>query len=34
MVTPDYTPFIAQIGNVDDVSHGFAVSDPVKFMRA
>ena len=27
-------PFIAQIGNVDGVSHGFAGSNPVKFMRA
>jgi branched-chain amino acid transport system substrate-binding protein len=34
LVTPDYTPFIAQIGNVDGVSHGFAGSNPVKFMRA
>jgi len=34
LVTPDYTPFIAQIGNVDAVFHGFAGSNPVKFMRA
>jgi branched-chain amino acid transport system substrate-binding protein len=34
LVTPDYTPFIAQIGNVDGVFHGFAGSNPVKFMRA
>ena len=34
LVTPDYTPFIAQIGNVDGVFHGFAGSNPVKFMRS
>ena len=34
LVTPDYTPFIAQIGNVDAVFHGFAGSNPVKFMRS
>ena len=34
LVTPDYTPYIAQIGNVDCVFHGFAGSNPVKFMRA
>jgi branched-chain amino acid transport system substrate-binding protein len=34
LVTPDYTPFIAQIGNVDCVCNGFAGSNPVKFMRA
>jgi len=34
LVTPDYTPFIAQIGNVDGVFHGFAGSNPLKFMRA
>jgi branched-chain amino acid transport system substrate-binding protein len=35
LVTPDYTPFIAQIpGNVDCVFFGFAGSNPVKFMRA
>jgi branched-chain amino acid transport system substrate-binding protein len=33
LTTPDYTPFIAQIGNVDAVFHGFAGSNPVKFMR-
>ncbi|HUI95066.1 MAG TPA: ABC transporter substrate-binding protein, partial [Xanthobacteraceae bacterium] len=31
---PDYTPYIAQIGNVDCVFNGFAGSNPVKFMRA
>jgi branched-chain amino acid transport system substrate-binding protein len=34
LVTPDYTPFIAQIGNVDAVFHGLAGSNPLKFMRA
>jgi branched-chain amino acid transport system substrate-binding protein len=34
LVTPDYTPFIAQIANVDGVFNGFAGSNPVKFMRA
>jgi branched-chain amino acid transport system substrate-binding protein len=34
LVTPDYAPYIAQIGNVDCVVDGFAGSNPVKFMRA
>jgi branched-chain amino acid transport system substrate-binding protein len=34
LVTPDYTPYIAQIKNVDCVFNGFAGSNPVKFMRA
>jgi branched-chain amino acid transport system substrate-binding protein len=34
LVTPDYTPFVAQIGNVDGVFNGFAGSNPVKFMRS
>src|SRR5215470_9078383 len=34
LVTPDYTPYIAQISNVDCVFEGFAGSNPVKFMRA
>ena len=35
LVTPDYTPFIAQLpNNVDCVFDGFAGSNPVKFMRA
>ncbi len=34
LVTPDYTPFIAQIGDVDGVFEGFAGSNPVKFMRS
>jgi branched-chain amino acid transport system substrate-binding protein len=33
LVTADYTPFIAQLGNVDGVWTGFAGSNPVKFMR-
>jgi branched-chain amino acid transport system substrate-binding protein len=33
LVTPDYTPYIAQINNVDCVFNGFAGSNPVKFMR-
>jgi branched-chain amino acid transport system substrate-binding protein len=32
--TPDYTPYIAQISNLDCVFNGFAGSNPVKFMRA
>jgi branched-chain amino acid transport system substrate-binding protein len=32
--TPDYAPYIAQIGSVDCVVNGFAGSNPVKFMRA
>jgi branched-chain amino acid transport system substrate-binding protein len=34
LVTPDYTPYIAQIRNVDGVVNGFAGSNPVKFMRS
>jgi branched-chain amino acid transport system substrate-binding protein len=34
LVTPDYTPYIAQIRDVDCVFNGFAGSTPVKFMRA
>ena len=34
LVTPDYTPYIAQLGDVDCVFNGFAGSNPVKFMRA
>jgi branched-chain amino acid transport system substrate-binding protein len=34
LVTPDYAPYIAQIGSVDCVFNGFAGSNPVKFMRA
>lgn len=34
LVTPDYTPYIAQIQNADCCVNGFAGSNPVKFMRA
>jgi len=34
LVTPDYTPYIAQIHDVDATVNGFAGSNPVKFMRA
>jgi len=34
LVTPDYTPYIAQINDVDCCVNGFAGSNPVKFMRA
>lgn len=34
LVTPDYTPYIAQLDKVDCVFNGFAGSNPVKFMRA
>jgi len=34
LVTPDYTPYIAQIGNVDCVFTGLTSSNPVKFLRA
>jgi branched-chain amino acid transport system substrate-binding protein len=34
LVTPDYTPYIAQLRDVDCVMNGFAGSNPVKFMRA
>jgi branched-chain amino acid transport system substrate-binding protein len=33
LVTPDYTPYIAQIHNVDCVFDGFSGSTPVRFMR-
>jgi branched-chain amino acid transport system substrate-binding protein len=31
---PDFTPFIAQIGDVDGIFQGFAGSNPLKFLRA
>jgi branched-chain amino acid transport system substrate-binding protein len=34
LVTPDYTPYIAQISDVDCCVNGFAGSNPVKFMKA
>src|SRR5215510_10545527 len=33
LVTPDYTPYLAQIGGVDAVVQGFAGSNPLKFMK-
>jgi branched-chain amino acid transport system substrate-binding protein len=33
LVTPDYTPYLAQIGGVDAVVHGFAGSNPLKFVK-
>ena len=33
-ITPDFTPYIAQIQNVDCVVNGFAGSNPIRFMRA
>ncbi len=33
LVTPDYAPYLAQIGGVDAVVHGFAGSNPLKFMK-
>jgi branched-chain amino acid transport system substrate-binding protein len=33
IVTPDYTPYLAQIGGVDAIVQGFAGSNPLKFMK-
>jgi branched-chain amino acid transport system substrate-binding protein len=33
LVTPDYTPYLAQIGGVDAAVQGFAGSNPLKFMK-
>jgi len=33
LVTPDYTPYIAQIGGCDVVCQGFAGSNPLRFMK-
>src|SRR5258705_6237520 len=33
LVTPDYTPYIAQVSGVDAVVQGFAGSNPLKFMK-
>ena len=33
MVTPDYTPYIAQISDCDGVCQGFAGSNPLRFMK-
>ena len=33
LVTPDYTPYVAQISDCDGVCQGFAGSNPVRFMK-
>jgi branched-chain amino acid transport system substrate-binding protein len=33
IVTPDYTPFLAQITDCDGVCHGFAGSNPLRFLK-
>ena len=33
IVTPDYTPYIAQISDCDGVLQGFAGSNPLRFMK-
>jgi branched-chain amino acid transport system substrate-binding protein len=33
LVTPDYTPYLAQISGVDVLVQGFAGSNPLKFMK-
>jgi branched-chain amino acid transport system substrate-binding protein len=33
LVTPDYTPYLAQISGADAVVQGFAGSNPLKFMK-
>jgi branched-chain amino acid transport system substrate-binding protein len=33
LTTPDYTPYIAQLSGVDAIVHGFAGSNPLKFMK-
>ena len=33
LVTPDYTPYLAQISGVDAIVQGFAGSNPLKFMK-
>jgi branched-chain amino acid transport system substrate-binding protein len=33
IVTPDYTPYLAQIAGVDGVCQGFAGSNPLRFMK-
>jgi len=33
LVTPDYTPYLAQISGVDAVVQGFAGSNPLKFLK-
>ena len=34
LVTPDYTPYVAQITDCDGVCQGFAGSNPLRFMKA
>jgi branched-chain amino acid transport system substrate-binding protein len=34
LVTPDYTPYIAQIADCDGICQGFAGSNPLRFMKA
>ena len=34
LVTPDYTPYIAQIADCDGLCQGFAGSNPLRFMKA
>jgi branched-chain amino acid transport system substrate-binding protein len=33
IVTPDYTPYLAQLSGVDAIVQGFAGSNPLKFMK-
>jgi len=33
IVTPDYTPYVAQISDCDGVCEGFAGSNPLRFMK-
>ena len=33
LVTPDYTPYVAQISDCDAVCEGFAGSNPLRFMK-
>jgi branched-chain amino acid transport system substrate-binding protein len=33
LVTPDYSPFVAQIGDCDGVCQGFAGSNPLRFLK-
>jgi branched-chain amino acid transport system substrate-binding protein len=33
LVTPDYTPYLAQLTGVDVIVQGFAGSDPLRFMK-
>ncbi len=33
LVTPDYTPYLAQVSGVDVLVQGFAGSNPLKFMK-